>query len=431
MGGAGCWQFAVHYPDLWFAANPGAGFSETAQFLRIYQTEKFPPKPWEVTLWRLYDCTGYAANLGNCPTIAYSGELDGQKQAADVMERSLKQEGITLTHLIGPQTRHAIHPETGKEVERRLALLAARGRDRAPAKLQFVTFTMKYNRMHWLTVNGLDKHWEPARVEAEVVDDHTVRVKTMNVTGFSLAFDSGLCSLNPRTPVTVRVNDQSYEAAPPQSDRSWSFHWWRGKAQPTAEPAEAGLHKRHDLQGPIDDAFMNAFIVVRPTGHGQNAMVDTWAKSEADHLITEWRHQFRGNAIVKNDNEINDGDIASANLILFGDPRSNAVLKRVSDQLPIRWTEKTVALGSQSWDAAHHAPVFIYPNPLNPQRYVVVNSGFTFREYDYLNNARQVPRLPDWAMVDLRTRPNSRYPGKIVTAGFFGEKWEPVSPGTL
>src|SRR5262245_61246520 len=29
MGGASTWQFAVHYPDRWFAANPGAGFSET------------------------------------------------------------------------------------------------------------------------------------------------------------------------------------------------------------------------------------------------------------------------------------------------------------------------------------------------------------------------------------------------------------------
>ena len=34
MGGAACWQFAVHYPDRWFAATPGAGFSETPEFLR-------------------------------------------------------------------------------------------------------------------------------------------------------------------------------------------------------------------------------------------------------------------------------------------------------------------------------------------------------------------------------------------------------------
>jgi hypothetical protein len=66
----------------------------------------------------------------------------------------------------------------------------------------------------------------------------------------------------------------------------------------------------------------------------------------------------------------------------------------------------------------------IYPNPLNPKRYVVLNSSFTFREFAYLNNARQVPMLPDWAIVDLRSPATSQFPGKVVAADFFGEKWE-------
>ena len=44
----------------------------------------------------------------------------------------------------------------------------------------------------------------------------------------------------------------------------------------------------------------------------------------------------------------------------------------------------------------------IYPNPLNPEKYIVFNSGFTYREYDYLNNARQYFKLPDWAIIDIR-----------------------------
>jgi len=65
-----------------------------------------------------------------------------------------------------------------------------------------------------------------------------------------------------------------------------------------------------------------------------------------------------------------------------------------------------------------------YPNPLNPKRYVVLNSGFTFRDYDYLNNARQVPKLPDWAVADVATPPDSRWPGKVVAADFFDEEWK-------
>ena len=60
---------------------------------------------------------------------------------------------------------------------------------------------------------------------------------------------------------------------------------------------------------------------------------------------------------------------------------------------------------------------------LRPSRYVVLNSSFTYREYAYLNNARQVPMLPDWAIVDLSTPPGTVWPGKIVAADFFDEKW--------
>ena len=55
---------------------------------------------------------------------------------------------------------------------------------------------------------------------------------------------------------------------------------------------------------------------------------------------------------------------------------------------------------------------------------MVLNSGFTFREYDYLSNARQVPKLPDYAVVDLNEPISPKAPGKIVDAGFFNERWE-------
>jgi hypothetical protein len=67
----------------------------------------------------------------------------------------------------------------------------------------------------------------------------------------------------------------------------------------------------------------------------------------------------------------------------------------------------------------------IFPNPLNPQRYVVINSGFTFREYDYLNNARQTPKLPDWALIDIRQGATTQAAGIVRQAGFFDESWQP------
>jgi hypothetical protein len=80
----------------------------------------------------LYNATDYAANLVNLPTVAYSGELDRQKQAADAMARELKLEGVELTHIIGPKTEHKYHPDSIKEIDRRIDSIVARGRDPLP-----------------------------------------------------------------------------------------------------------------------------------------------------------------------------------------------------------------------------------------------------------------------------------------------------------
>ena len=90
----------------------------------------------------------------------------------------------------------------------------------------------------------------------------------------------------------------------------------------------------------------------------------------------------------------------------------------------MKWDTSNVKIGDKTYPADKHVALLIYPNPLNPKRYVVLNSGFTFREYDYLNNARQVPKLPDYAIVDTSTTPDARSPGRIADAGFFGDHWE-------
>ena len=430
MGGAACWQFAVHYADRWFAANPGAGFSETPEFLRFFQKETLTPTWYERKLWRMYDCVDWAANLSQCPTVAYSGEIDIQKQAADIMEQALEKEGIDLVHIIGPKTAHRYHPEAAKEVERRFASIARKGRERFPRRIRFVTYTLKYDRMGWVTVDGMGTHWERARVDGRLGDDSTVELKTENVTDLTLALPSGWSRFEITRPVRVSIDGQRLEGPHPMSDRSWTtkLHrtdgaWRLGARKP------AGLRKRHDLQGPIDDAFMDSFLFVRPTGKANNEAVEKWARSELDRAIVHWRRHFRGDARVKDDSEVTDADIADSNLVLWGDPKSNAILKRISDKLPITWNADGIEAGSRSFPSADHALILIYPNPLNPDRYVVLNSGFTYRDFAYLNNARQVPKLPDWAVVDLRTPPDSLWPGKVVDADFFDERWELKSPG--
>ncbi|MEI8383934.1 MAG: prolyl oligopeptidase family serine peptidase [Planctomycetota bacterium] len=411
MGGAAAWQFAVHYPDRWFAANPGAGFSETPEFLKVFQNETLTPTWYEQKLWRMYDCPGYAANLAHLPTVAYSGDVDKQKQAADIMATAFEREGMKLLHIIGPMTAHSIHPESRKEIETKLAEWAVKGIDRTPTSIQFVTYSLSYNTMHWLTVDGLKEHWEEARVVVKPTDN-TLNVTASNVSALTLTPPKG----SPRKVTFGSGSAFDLPAAGPASFVLGPEGWKPG--------TQTGLRKKHGLQGPIDDAFLDSFVFVKPSGTCRSEAVDKWVKSEMDHAVTHWRQQMRGDAVVKSDSEITEADIAGSNLVLWGDSQSNKILAKIAEKLPIQWTATSVQAGKQSFDPAQHALIAIYPNPLNPEKYVVLNSSFTYREYDYLNNARQTAKLPDWVIVDVRTPPNSRFPGKVVAADFFDERWQ-------
>jgi hypothetical protein len=426
MGGAAAWHFAVHYAGDWAAAAPGAGFSETPQFLKVFQKETVQPQWWEEKLWHMYDADDYAINLFNCPTVAYSGEIDIQKQAADVMAEAMAREGMRLTHIIGPDTAHKYHPDSKIEINRLIDAIAERGRDPYPRRVRFATWTLAYNRMKWVVIDALGKHWERAKVDAEIVDDHTVDVRSANVTAFTLEMGPGGCPLDIMRKPDVVIDGVRLAARSPMSDRSWSAHFRKDGGQWMAvdHAGEPGLLKRHGLQGPIDDAFLSSFIMVRPTGTPMVSGIARWVAAEQEHAISQWRRQFRGEAQVRDDTAITDDDIAASNLVLWGDPGSNRILERIADRLPVRWTKDAIAVGSARYPSARHVLLLIYPNPLNPKKYVVLNSGVTFREYDDLNNARQIPKLPDFAVVDTNTPPGDRWPGKVAAAGFFGERWE-------
>jgi hypothetical protein len=427
MGGAACWQFAVHYPSTWVAAAPGAGFSETADFLRVFQNESAQPPWYEQKLWHLYDCTDYALNLFNCPTVAYSGEVDRQKQAADMMARALAKEGIELMHVIGAKAPHRYTPEAKDEINRRIDSIVKVGRDPVPVKVRFTTWTLRYNRSFWIQVDGMQKHWEQARVDADLFgrDGLGPEIITKNVSALTLTMPPGYYPADLHTKPSMTIDGEKVDGAGALSDRSWTAHFRKVDShwQPVDSEDDGKLRKRHGLQGPIDDAFMDSFLMVRPTGTALNEKVGGWAKAELQHALNHWRRQFRGEARIKDDADITEADIAANHLILWGDPRSNSVLAKISGKLPIHWTEDAIRAGGATYAAGHHVPVLIYPNPLNPMRYVVVNSGFTFREYDYLNNARQVPKLPDFAVVDIDVPVSSRAPGGIAAAGFFDEEW--------
>ncbi|MDB5172516.1 MAG: alpha/beta hydrolase: peptidase or carbohydrate esterase, partial [Phycisphaerales bacterium] len=388
LGGTAAWQYAVHYPDLWAAAAPAAGFAEARQFLKTFQNEDVSGAPWyQQALWHLYDSTDYAANLFNVPAVAYGGELDPQRQASEMMLEATAAEGVHIERIVGRGIGHHYTPEAKAQLDGRLDEILARGRNPVPDKIRFTTWTLRYNKLAWLTVDALEHHWQRARVEGEILrsESNTVKgfsLRTTNVTALTLSLPSGTTS--PPIPagngIAVIIDGQAVVGQAANREGAYVGRFVRGPKgwTPSDAAGAAGpsnkLRKRHGLQGPIDDAFMDRFLIVRPTGRPLNARTGAWAAAECEHAIDHWFKQFRGEPRVKNDTDVTDADLAEGNVILFGDPSSNSVLKRLAEKLPIGWTASAVTLGDRTYPADHHVPVLIYPNPLHPDHYVVINS---------------------------------------------------------
>jgi hypothetical protein len=93
--------------------------------------------------------------------------------------------------------------------------------------------------------------------------------------------------------------------------------------------------------------------------------------------------------------------------------------------LPLTWDKDQLIVGGQKYESSKHLPMLIYPNPSNPKKYIVLNSGHTFHDADFKGtNALLYPRLGDYAVV--RPLPTRQDPAafEVMKAGIFDDSWK-------
>ncbi len=430
MGGAGCWHLAAHDPARWFAANPGAGFVDTIRY-QGWDKKLIPYQPgdWGRRLMNWYDVPPWVENLSNTRVIAYSGEVDPQRQAAETMLQAAENRDVAIEHVIGAGMGHKIDDASAEKIEARLAQWADDSDGQYRPKIRLVTYTLRYPSIDWLSVQGMKGHWQRAAVTAELQAPATIRVTGENVDRLRLDFTrlgwplhNGRCRLE--------INGQLF-AGPDvatgkplvidliEQDGEW-YELEGGEEPATRQP----LRKRPGLQGPIDDALTGPFLFVLPSRPCRHGAVERFVEREAQQARQRWQRIMRGDDRVIMDTEVTAEQAASHHLLCFGDFASNRYLASIAAGLPIVWRENKIVVGGQSFSASTHAVAMVYPNPQNPSRYVVVNSGLTFREFSNSTNSRQIAMLPDWAVIDVTTPSDGIFPGPIVAADFFDEAWQ-------
>ncbi len=436
MGASGTWHLGLKHPDRFVAIGPYCGYVDTHRlsesplpnFIRVGPL----PEHQERALHML-DSVDYAANAGIVPTIAAMGEKDPFFGVHVFMGEAMAREGLQLVNLISPGTGHVIDPVTHREQMRRIGEYAAKGLDHAPRQVRFVTWTLKYNRCHWLELLGLGTHYERAEIAARLADDGSVEISlARNITRFAIhppvlrAPGAKLRICGAEIPLPERgAGEAARVPVFAQKDGRWMFAGYR-ESVPL-------LGKRPGLQGPIDDAFTSPFLCVRGTGQPWNPLVGAWADANLRRFTHEWARYMWGDLPVKNDTEVTAEDVRTKNLILFGDPGSNLWVRKALPDLPLAWTRDEVRMGDDRHSARDHAPALIIPNPLPEagEHYLVLNSGHTFHEYEFATiNYLLFPRLGDWAVMKIAPgaeawEPSSaKFPEEVVRAGFFDEEWK-------
>ncbi len=382
MGGAGAWHIGLHFPDKWAAVEAGAGFTETKKYAKLG-----PMVGYQEALLHIYDAVDYAANAGMVPMVGYGGEIDPQLQASMNIQERLAAEHIEpprMLFLIGPATEHKWEPNSLAASNKFIDAVLAKPR-KEPDHIHFVTYTTSYHQCYWISVESVEKQYQRTEVDADRWGDE-MRVLTHNVS--RIAIEGGK---------HVVIDGQSVELA--------NFGVLMKTADGWRRAGKTGRYKKPGLQGPIDDAFKDAFLVVRPTGKPENKEAGQYINETLEQFRKEWAKYMRGDVRIKDDKAVTEDDIDRYHLILFGDEQSN------------KWTKKIAPQLLRAWPSAPLVQVLIAPNPLNPNRYVVFNSGHTFHEEEFKGtNALLYPRLGDFA----RIHPVAR---QVTQGGVFDTEW--------
>lgn len=420
MGGAGVWHIAPHYPDLWASVEAGAGDNESHRMPALATLS-----PHQQSMCMIFDnMYQWMLNLYSTPFVGYVGELDGTFRKHILARQQLASEGFHfegesvsglrvtgvtgMTFFLALNTPHHQSPEYRVKMNALHSEHLARGRQ-VPDHVRFLTYTTRYNRSFWVSVEGLAKQYERGEVDATRLPGGTqYNITTKNLTGLRLR-DTGHAA-------EVDVDGQKLNVKPASE---LTLEKVEGRWRQTDAP-QTGLRKIHGLQGPIDDAFLTPFLVVRPTGTAWNAA----AEQEADRILERFNRRYllayRGHIRIKDDKDVTEADLRQYNLVLFGDPGSNRWIAKLSGSLPVAWTRQAVTLGSHSFPAAEFLPAYIYPNPLNTSRYVVINSGLTADWVDWAGDF-PTPQYGDFAVLSVK---EDKEVPNVAYAGLFDETWK-------
>jgi hypothetical protein len=139
--------------------------------------------------------------------------------------------------------------------------------------------------------------------------------------------------------------------------------------------------------------------------------------------IQEWDRFADGIPRIRVDSELTTAEIRAHNLVLFGGPETNSVVAAIAPRLPLRLGEESFGLGDESWTGRNLGAVLCYPNPLAPDRYVLIYAGELYGRNCGINHKHDL--LPDF-LVFRSDAFSFDETNEHLAAGYFDVDWQPA-----
>jgi endo-1,4-beta-xylanase len=382
MGGAGSFMVGLHYPDLFGGVSVG----DAAMWSRAD-----PVPDWMAPQLAIQSATKLYPNARNLDVFFKNAGAGIQRQSTEFADGIVAQGGFATTEVF-PRMPHSFgdqYPYANFVTE-----LIGHPVRRKAAAVKFYTNTLRYNRAYWVTIDRLTRHNADATVDVEYKDG-SIRVATTNLDALTLRPTEG--PVPEGKPLAVVVDGREVMTGEPgdvvplsKQSGAWAVGEWK------AGPVE----KRHGLQGPIGDAFNARFLAAYGDADRDLAIAELDAVRNPPGPL-----DLHGDYPMKPASKVTREDIESSNLILFGTPETNPVLKRIAPSLPP--------------ELLRGDAIFIYPNPENPSRCVVVWSAKLLSAPDHGLQAGWIMPLnllPDYVVVK---------DGRVASGGHFDNEWKP------
>ena len=424
MGGTGSWHLGVHHPGRFAAIAPVCGNADRRAWdawkpQRRRVRYEMPPRFAELRNWLLdsVEPVAYTGNLLNLPTLAAHGGQDDVVPVANSrnMAEAAKALACPVEYREFEGVRHWGFPNDF--YTKRWDWMLAQKRPAAPERVRYKAAHLRHDGAYWVRILRFVEPLKFAEIDARHLGDGRFEITTANVAAFSLNL--------PQVPNLreVTLDGQTLRA---KGDSVTFVRSARGRWSEGALPR--GLAKKKGLEGPIADAFLGSFLLVRGT-----TSADEWERQviarEVEAKARDWERLFNCRPRVKDDTAVTDADIAQHHLILYGGPAANAIAAKIARKLPIVIERDRIRVGRKTFQGDDVGVKLCCPNPLNPERYVVLFAGLSPAALDQVNN-----RFGNWfgwgpydnhdwfdyGVFDARTLS----PETFLCVGFFDQAWE-------